>query len=443
MKKRLILLMAAVLALLSAYGQVSFTTDGLHHVIVLKPERTTGLDSIFVVYNTEETDMTFTSTTDRRVKWYTFEMRNGEIVTEAIPETDISHSGRYETTLDAIRANKGYIIREGNYRHRYWVINYADYYLRLNSFWWDDEPACDLLDFTLDGDAKGIYYYTIDGLIQELDREIELTYSTLEFRDSSHWEPKVVVDTLSSINQTFSIKPPLCNTVFKLSGDRFLKEWNEKKPPISTDVYSTQAVDFETIVIQEDRHNENEQHLKNGYGGSAPVNITFKGFPTDAVVDRMWQMARDQEFENITEEFYQNVVDYEFNDPGAYYMRYVVYNADHTCEKYSDFFTITVNISSLRCPNVFSPDGNGLNDYWRVTYSSLADFHCWIFNRWGTLVFETTDPGEGWDGKYNGRYVDTGVYYYVVTATGVDGQTFKKRGDISILRYKGGSGTQP
>ena len=57
-------------------------------------------------------------------------------------------------------------------------------------------------------------------------------------------------------------------------------------------------------------------------------------------------------------------------------------------------------------------------------------------------MYEYTDPDGGWDGTYKGRLVDTGVYYYVVTATGSDGVKYKKRGDITILRYKrGASGT--
>jgi hypothetical protein len=54
-------------------------------------------------------------------------------------------------------------------------------------------------------------------------------------------------------------------------------------------------------------------------------------------------------------------------------------------------------------------------------------------------VREFTDPSSGWDGTYHGKLVDTGVYFYVVTATGSDGVKYKKRGDISILRYKKGA----
>ena len=54
-------------------------------------------------------------------------------------------------------------------------------------------------------------------------------------------------------------------------------------------------------------------------------------------------------------------------------------------------------------------------------------------------MYEFTDPDGGWDGTYHGKLVDTGVYYYVVTALGSDGVKYKKRGDITILRYKKGA----
>ena len=41
---------------------------------------------------------------------------------------------------------------------------------------------------------------------------------------------------------------------------------------------------------------------------------------------------------------------------------------------------------------------------------------------------------KGWDGKYKGKYVKPGVYYYVIEAKGADGKEYKKKGDINILR---------
>ena len=151
-------------------------------------------------------------------------------------------------------------------------------------------------------------------------------------------------------------------------------------------------------------------------------------------------MATDEDFENVILQWNQDEVDYTFNEWGTYYMRYMVANADGSCEAYGDTYTISVKESQLECPNVFSPGSTpGVNDVWKVTYKSLVEFHCWIFNRWGNLVYEYTDPGGGWDGTYHGKLVDTGVYYYVVTALGSDGEKYKRRGDITILRYKKGA----
>lgn len=126
----------------------------------------------------------------------------------------------------------------------------------------------------------------------------------------------------------------------------------------------------------------------------------------------------------------------------------MVANQEGSCEAYGDVYTINVSESSLGAgprgdlPNVFSPGTTpGTNDVWKVPHKSIVEFHCWIYNRWGNLLYEFTDPDGGWDGTYHGKLVDTGVYYYVVTATGSDGVNYKKRGAISIMRYKGYEGS--
>ena len=56
------------------------------------------------------------------------------------------------------------------------------------------------------------------------------------------------------------------------------------------------------------------------------------------------------------------------------------------------------------------------------------------FDRYGNKMIEFDDPSKGWDGKYKGKYVKPGVYYYVIEAKGADGKEYKKKGDINILR---------
>ncbi len=69
-------------------------------------------------------------------------------------------------------------------------------------------------------------------------------------------------------------------------------------------------------------------------------------------------------------------------------------------------------------PNVFSPNNDGVNDFFRpFPYRFVESVECRIFNRWGGLVFETTDADINWDGTSNdsGEVVSDGVYYYTIT----------------------------
>ena len=107
---------------------------------------------------------------------------------------------------------------------------------------------------------------------------------------------------------------PLENTTFTLSGDRFLEAWHEAISKES-DTYITAAIDVRTTAIQEERHNDNEKKSGDGttLGDSAPATITFKAYPTDAVVFREWQMSRDIEFNNIEIRINQDETTQTFN----------------------------------------------------------------------------------------------------------------------------------
>ncbi|MBQ6167222.1 MAG: gliding motility-associated C-terminal domain-containing protein [Muribaculaceae bacterium] len=436
MNKRIIMLMAAALALLSASGQVTFTGVGQYPVIEVTPDISTGLNKIYVVYDTQGVGMNYASQLGERAIWYSYDSRGGGYAEEM---NGVTWDG-YSTTLPQVRPNTGYIIEVGTDRFYCWVVNYADYFASLNDMFCESENPCSLLTLKVDGIAHEIPYTTINGRPMVLDRELELSYSTLVWDDSTHWQDNTVIEKFESLDDGIQVDQPLCNTVFRLSGDRFLKEWGLEEV-VESRYYETQAVGCGTTAVQEDRGNNNEKGLDNGLGGSAPVHIVFTGYPTDAVVYRVWEIATDPEMEEVILQFNQDELDYTFNDAGTYYVRYMVANAAGTCESYGETYQVTVSESELVCPNVFSPGcTEGVNDIWKVSYKSLVEFHCWIFNRWGNLVCEFTDPGSGWDGTYHGKLVDTGVYYYVVTATGSDGVKYKKRGDITILRYTKGAG---
>ena len=147
--------------------------------------------------------------------------------------------------------------------------------------------------------------------------------------------------------------------------------------------------------------------------------------------------------------FSQDEVQYTFEEAGTTYWRFYGANSDGSCEYFGDPIPVNIGESVLICPNFFSPGTTEeVNDVWKVSYKSIVEFHCWIYNRWGNLIKEFTDPSDGWDGTYRGKLVGTGVYFYVIRAKGSDGKEYKLSGDINILHYQrrdigGGSYEEP
>ncbi len=85
-------------------------------------------------------------------------------------------------------------------------------------------------------------------------------------------------------------------------------------------------------------------------------------------------------------------------------------------------------------PNVFSPNGDGLNDNVNIHGFCIATFNLRIFNRWGELVFQTTDKTLGWDGSFRGKPMDTGVFVYSVDGITIENKPFSQKGNITLLR---------
>lgn len=97
--------------------------------------------------------------------------------------------------------------------------------------------------------------------------------------------------------------------------------------------------------------------------------------------------------------------------------------------------SVTVYVAFVNMPNAFSPNGDGLNDVFKLQLNTkhvkLLDFS--IYNRWGNRVFYTGDVEKGWDGTYNNKPADAGVYYYYVAYTIGEGN-YNFKGDLSLIR---------
>ena len=90
-------------------------------------------------------------------------------------------------------------------------------------------------------------------------------------------------------------------------------------------------------------------------------------------------------------------------------------------------------------PNVFSPNLDGVNDLFIVeTALAVQNFDMQIFDRWGGLLFRSSDINNGWDGSARGRAMNPGVYAYMIRFEFVDGageiQAFLQSGDVLLVR---------
>jgi gliding motility-associated-like protein len=108
----------------------------------------------------------------------------------------------------------------------------------------------------------------------------------------------------------------------------------------------------------------------------------------------------------------------------------------HGC---TDTAIITLTVSddcppAIFLPNAFSPNGDGANDLFGITYSENFDLDVLrVFNRWGEVVFETTDASAGWDGRFRGRDQPVGSYTYLVTGN-YQGEPSVISGSVTVIR---------
>ncbi|MGN6803113.1 MAG: PKD domain-containing protein [Ginsengibacter sp.] len=118
------------------------------------------------------------------------------------------------------------------------------------------------------------------------------------------------------------------------------------------------------------------------------------------------------------------------NHEGIYFL-----TATNECGSHTDSITITKSLCNILMPSGFTPNGDGLNDVFRVKYPfAVTHFHFIVTDRWGQAVFETTDIHRGWDGTFKGEPAVAGIYVWVISFTDIDGHDQQLKGTIDLIR---------
>ena len=100
-------------------------------------------------------------------------------------------------------------------------------------------------------------------------------------------------------------------------------------------------------------------------------------------------------------------------------------------------YTVIVLQDSLNLiiPNVFTPNGDGTNDFFTIRSAGVKEISLQIFNRWGEKMYELTGPKASWDGVgSNGTKVADGTYFYFVKAYGYDSKEIEQHGTVNLFR---------
>ena len=335
------------------------------------------------------------------------------------------------------------------------------------------EPSCDKTMLHLTGTTDAYEYVRSDGSMGKYTRACTLFYSHLRWTGEA-WEAADTTQT-TLLSRTISSMPALyAETPITLCYDTEIRSRLEMDSACVTDTLyrdSVIAINFHleslatTRGMKGERSNElnrpTDQKIISGttsdeYSGILDVAFYSNPTPSPRPIFYKWAIYKASQLIATRRDM---DIRYDFAEPGSY--RVICWVNSYECKPDSQEMKVNIAESYLRVPNVFTPDGNGKNDEFRVSYRSLREFHCWVYNRWGKLVYEWTDPAKGWDGTINGRKAAEGAYFYVIRAMGTDApknakyiglkSSYKKKtknqdesvigiyqlsGDINLLRRK-------
>lgn len=388
----------------------------------------TGLDAVYVAPSVDGLSITYTGGNASSARWSRFSNLGGGYAEEIA----------VGAVLTAPESDMGYIVETSEGRYIFWLVDYSRHRLSLGSLSESAGQDCGRVALDVSGAGDEIVYYSVNGRRMTISRDIELSYLTLSYDEESREYKEVdASETYDYLHPVLSAPAPLCATGFTLRGDKFLREWGGEIS-VESPVYEPVAVEARTVAVQQSREADNEVNSSEGaLGGSAPCVVDFEAAVTDAAIFREWQFSDTPDFDDISLRVSDLSFTHSFEEQGVTYVRFYCANADASCDYYSETYEVSIGESFLKCPNAFSPfNEDGVNDEWKVSYSSIVSFECAIFNRGGHKMASFSDPSQGWNGKYNGKFVPAGVYYYVIKARGADGRDYNLSGDINIIDYK-------
>lgn len=119
--------------------------------------------------------------------------------------------------------------------------------------------------------------------------------------------------------------------------------------------------------------------------------------------------------------------------PGNYWLQ--VWDVNNCMGKDTVIVSPKECMDGMYIPSAFSPNGDGRNDLFRpLLFGNVKHFQFKVYNRWGEIIFQTSEMQKGWDGKVKGLLQETGVYVWTCTYQ-MEGESRKqKKGSVMLIK---------
>jgi gliding motility-associated-like protein len=258
-----------------------------------------------------------------------------------------------------------------------------------------------------------------------------------------------VIPVINSVSTTSAGCQGDCNGLIDISADSttsYSIGMGTTSNPIFTDLCSgtytvsvsnADGCEAETTVIIESALDPNAAYIFNPpYGTAADPSINFNNLSENAT-SYFWTI------QNIppTEPYYATSTDLDFIHifpelPGVYEICLQASNDEGCIDEYCNGITIRDDYT-IYVPNAFTPDNDAYNQTFKPILNGIDEqnYELLIFNRWGELIFESHNKEVGWDGTYQNKMVQDGVYIWQIEfKLKYTDERITKRGHVSILR---------
>ncbi len=170
--------------------------------------------------------------------------------------------------------------------------------------------------------------------------------------------------------------------------------------------------------------------------GFAPLEVEFTNNSTSSLgtasINTVWSFGIDSVLTAPSTTIAPKIT---YTQPGTYVIK--AWISKGTCLGTASVQIIVDAPSNLIVPNIFSPNGDKVNDLFFLKATGLSSIDMSIYDRWGHLVYQlnTTKGQVEWDGTtQTGAEAAEGVYFYTLKATGKDGVEYEKKGNITLVR---------